>query len=123
MVPAWLKVTRNLYPLFCKHESKVVPSSEVTVCATFGSCQSHSIDWPTLTVMLLGVNRPTVFGSGTTFETTVGVTAAVALPLTVQPASPPPVLPFAPPPPQAASVRALPATTINTFQVFIQPPR
>jgi hypothetical protein len=44
ILPAWLKVTTNLEPLFCRQESKLVPSSEVTVCATLGSCQSHSID-------------------------------------------------------------------------------
>src|SRR5207245_5803105 len=105
--------------LFCRQESKLVPSSEVTVCATLGSCQSHSMAWPTLTVILLGVNRPTVLGSGTMFETIAGVTAAVVFPLTVQPAPIVAVPAVLPPPPQAASVRALPATTINTFQVFM----
>src|SRR2546425_1024766 len=106
----------------CSQESKVVPSSDVTECWTLGSCQIHSMAWPTLTVMLFGTKRPSVFGSGMTLDVSVGV--AVLAPLTVQPGwSAVPLPPEATAPPHAASVIPMPTVMTAVFhQSMTTPP-
>src|SRR5712692_8160714 len=107
-----MKVTKNLAPALHRPESKVVLSSDVTLCWAELSTQSHSTVCPLVTVTVGGANVPTVFGSGLIL-TTWDAVPLVLPPLGVQ-AEPPPPSPLELP--HAASTRALPAATIAIFQ-------
>src|SRR5439155_25113752 len=87
-----------------------------------GSCQVHSMDWLTLTVMLFGTKRPRVFGSAMTFGVSAGV--AVLAPLTVHVAwSDVPLPPNETAPPHAASVSPMPTVMMAVFhQSMTTPP-
>src|SRR6266567_7163724 len=95
--PAVLKVTKNFAPTLHKPESKVVLSSDVTLCWASLATQSHSTVCPFVTVTVGGSNLPTVFGSGLSLTTWDAVPLVVP-PLGVQaevPPSPPLELPHA----------------------------
>src|SRR2546428_12480709 len=77
--------------------------------------------WPTLTVMLFGTKRPSVFGSGMTLDVSAGV--AVLAPLTVHPDwSAVPLPPEATAPPHAASVSPMPMVMTDVFHQFMTTP-